>query len=142
MLELDRELVDRMIAHAEEIYPRECCGLLVGRSAGGTRLATELHRTGNLNTERAHDRYILDPQDWQRIDAAARAKGLDIVGIYHTHPDHPSEPSKFDLDHAWEGYSYVVVEVARGRVASWRSWVKQDERFVQEESRVRCSQPV
>ncbi len=139
MLDLGQDVLDAMTAHGEETYPRECCGLLVGRSDGTTRTALEAHRAGNLNTERAHDRYSLDPGDWQRIDADARARGLDIVGIYHSHPDHPSRPSRTDFEHAWEGYSYVVVEVAKGRAASWRTWTKSETDFDPEPARVRCT---
>lgn len=122
--------------HAESTYPHECCGVLVG-SAGNGRVAVEAHRTGNLNTERAHDRFELDPRDYMRIDREARARGLDIIGIYHSHPDHPAQPSATDLAAAWEGYSYVIVSVRNGEAADFHSFELQGGAFSQEE--VRCS---
>jgi proteasome lid subunit RPN8/RPN11 len=122
--------------HAESTYPHECCGVLVG-NAGNVRVAVEAHSTGNLNTERAHDRFELDPRDYMRIDREVRARGLDIIGIYHSHPDHPAQPSATDLAAAWEGYSYVIVSVRKGEAGDFHSFELIGGAFAQEE--VRCS---
>lgn len=121
--------------HAEATYPHECCGVLVGRTDGG-RIAVEAHRTGNLNTVRAHDRFELDPRDYMRIDREAHTRGLDIIGIYHSHPDHPAQPSATDLAAAWEGYSYVIVSVRKGVAGDFHSFELHGGAFAQEE--VRC----
>lgn len=122
-------------AHAVETYPHECCGVLVGRVDARGRHALEAHRTGNLNTQRAHDRFELDPRDYMRIDKQARARNLDIVGIYHSHPDHPARPSQTDLDAAWEGYSYVIVAVNQGKAGDFHSFELVQGKFQQEEAR-------
>lgn len=122
-------------AHAVEAYPQECCGVLVGRVDAQGRHALEAHRTGNLNTERAHDRFELDPRDYMRIDKEARTRKLDIVGIYHSHPDHPAKPSQTDLDAAWEGYSYVIVAVNKGKPGDFHSFQLLQGKFEQEEAR-------
>jgi proteasome lid subunit RPN8/RPN11 len=128
-LRLDATALEPILRHCQEAYPLECCGLLVGTAEGELRVALEAPRAANLETERPADRYTLDPNAFVEADRDARARGLDVVGIYHSHPDHPSRPSTLDLERAWEGYSYLIVEVTRGGVASYQSWVKRDGRF-------------
>jgi proteasome lid subunit RPN8/RPN11 len=113
-------------------YPEETCGLLVGRIGQGRTEAARATRAKNLNRERARDRYDLDPADFLAADLAARADALEIVGVWHSHPDHPAEPSETDLAAAWEGWSYVIVEVTARGVAALRSWRLQGQRFVEE----------
>jgi proteasome lid subunit RPN8/RPN11 len=103
-------------------YPLEVCGLLVGRSVAGRVRVERITEARNLETERSSDRFTLDPGDWLRADEAARRGGLEIVGIWHTHPDHPARPSETDLAWAWEGYSYLILSVDRSRVDAARSW--------------------
>jgi proteasome lid subunit RPN8/RPN11 len=103
-------------------YPHEVCGLLIGRETPEGTLVSRLTEARNLETARLEDRYTLDPEDFLSADAAARGDGLDVVGIWHTHPDHPPKPSQTDLGAAWEGYSYVILSVGRDGVAGIRSW--------------------
>src|SRR5262249_27317891 len=77
----------------------------------------------NLNTERSRDRYNMDPLDMLKVEREFANSPFDIIGIYHSHPDHPSRPSKTDTDAAFEGYSYVIISVEKGNVASAQSWV-------------------
>jgi proteasome lid subunit RPN8/RPN11 len=113
-------------------YPEETCGLLVGRSRLGRTEALRATRARNLNRERARDRYELDPADFLAADLAAREQGLEIVGVWHSHPDHPAEPSETDRLAAWEGWSYLIVEVTRAGVAAVRSWRLAEQRFQEE----------
>src|SRR6267142_1154803 len=113
-------------------YPEETCGLLVGRTALGRTEAARATRAKNLNRERARDRYDLDPDDFLAADLQARAEGLEIVGIWHSHPDHPAQPSETDRAAAWEGWSYVIVEVTARGVAALRSWRLEGQLFVEE----------
>lgn len=142
MLLMDDATASRMKGLAEQGYPHEACGLLLGRLEGGARRVVEARPAGNLNKERAADRYDLDPADYRRIDEDARRRGLSVLGVYHSHPDHPSAPSETDRARAaevwgpFESWSYVILEVAKGQVASWRSWVLKDEAFGEEEVRV------
>jgi proteasome lid subunit RPN8/RPN11 len=135
MLTITPEIRAHIEAHAIETYPHECCGVIVGRVNDG-RVAVEAHRTGNLNTERAHDRFELDPKDYVRIDREAGVRGFDIVGIYHSHPDHPARPSETDLVAAWPGYSYIIVAVNEGVAGDFHSFELIENAFQQEE--VRC----
>jgi proteasome lid subunit RPN8/RPN11 len=136
MLTITPQIRAHIVAHATETYPHECCGVVVGRVDNG-RLGVEAFRTGNLNVERAHDRFTLDPHDFLRVDTDARKRGLDIVAIYHSHPDHPARPSETDRAQAWEGYSYIIVAVNEGAVGDFNSFELKGEQFQQEE--VRCS---
>jgi proteasome lid subunit RPN8/RPN11 len=83
--------------------------VLIGRFAGGRAEVVEATSGTNLNIERSHDRYVLAPDDILRADRDARARDLDVVGFWHSHPDHPARPSQFDTDHAWVDYVYVIV---------------------------------
>jgi len=112
------ELEDR----ASRGYPHEVCGLMIGNQTSSETFVTRVTEARNLRTDRLGDRYTLDPQDFLIADADARRNGLDVVGIWHTHPDHPPKPSQTDLEAAWEGYSYVILSVRGTGVAGIRSW--------------------
>lgn len=114
-------------------YPLETCGLLVGRQGEGRAEVTRVLQARNLNEERAHDRFELDPRDFLTADEQARADGLEIVGVWHTHPDHPARPSEIDRAAAWDGWSYVIVSVTRDGVADLRSWRLRQEQFIEEQ---------
>ncbi|MGB7932177.1 MAG: M67 family metallopeptidase [Gammaproteobacteria bacterium] len=113
-------------------YPDETCGLLLGVRTGDAVAVRELVQARNLNRERARDRYELDPDDFLGADAWARTQGIEIVGIWHSHPDHPAYPSATDRDGAWAGWSYVIVSVDAEGVQELRSWRLNGERFVEE----------
>jgi proteasome lid subunit RPN8/RPN11 len=108
-------------AHGAEGYPHEICGVMVGPRGGG--LATEARRARNIVVERARDRYEIDPRDHIRIQREADAQNMDIVGYYHSHPDHPAQASRFDTERAWAGYVYVIVAVEGGRPADANAFV-------------------
>ena len=128
---LDGRAVEGMRRYGGEGYPREVCGLLVGRFEEGTRIRKvwEARPAKNLDRDRAADRYTLDPVDFRRIDEEARGKELEVVGVYHSHPDHPAVPSGRDRRRAaeiwssFESWSYIILEAGKDGIASWRSWV-------------------
>lgn len=103
--------------HGEETYPHECCGILLGRTdESGARIVTSTARCRNIRTDSPHNRYTIDPKDQIRIEREARETGVDVVGYYHSHPDHPAQWSQTDLAEAhWSGYSYVITQVAHGK---------------------------
>jgi proteasome lid subunit RPN8/RPN11 len=131
VLILEGRAVEGMKRHGGEGYPREVCGLLVGRFKEGTRIrkVREARPAKNLDRDRSGDRYTLDPEDFRRIDEEARGRELEVVGVYHSHPDHPAVPSERDRRRAaeiWsssESWSYFILGATQGGVASWRSWV-------------------
>jgi proteasome lid subunit RPN8/RPN11 len=110
---------------AAESYPLEGCGILLGHLGAGAddeASIVEAIAGRNLVTDRAHDRYELDPGDIVAAERRAREHHIDIVGFWHTHPDHPSVPSRFDAERAWSGYVYVVVATVREGVVDMRFW--------------------
>ena len=115
MLKLTQSGYEALRAHGEETYPHECCGILLGH-AGDTNEVVELIRAGNTRTDSAHNRYGIAPQELIAAQRAGRKKGLDIVGFYHSHPDHPAQWSPTDFAEAhWFGCSYVITAVAQGK---------------------------
>ena len=103
--------------HGEETYPHECCGVLLGQvDEDGTRVVTSVARAGNTRTDSPQNRYHIDPKELIRIQREGRNRGEDIIGFYHSHPDHPAQWSPTDLAEAhWFGCSYVITRVAQGK---------------------------
>ena len=112
-MKIHRQALDAIRHHGAEGYPHEICGVMVGPR--GDHTVTEVKRARNIVVERARDRYEIDPRDQIRIQREADAAGLDIVGYYHSHPDHPAQASRFDTERAWAGYIYLIVAVHQGR---------------------------
>ena len=122
MITIPVSLLRQIYDHAEASYPNECCGLMVG-AMGKDKTVHAFRTCRNLNEERARDRYDMDPLDMLGVEREFGNGPWDIVGIYHSHPDHPSRPSQTDTDRAWPDYSYVIISVQKGTVASAQSWV-------------------
>jgi proteasome lid subunit RPN8/RPN11 len=115
MIKLSETIYNTLRAHGEETYPHECCGVLLGRFSDGVNEVEDAVRAGNTRTDSAHNRYHIAPQELVRIQRQGRERGLDIVGFYHSHPDHPAQWSKTDFAEAhWLGCSYVITAVASG----------------------------
>jgi proteasome lid subunit RPN8/RPN11 len=115
MLKLSESIYNTLRTHGEETYPHECCGVLLGCSSNGVNEVEDAVRAGNTRTDSAHNRYHIAPQELVRIQRQGRERGLDIVGFYHSHPDHPAQWSKTDFAEAhWLGCSYVITAVVSG----------------------------
>ncbi|MGH7498907.1 MAG: Mov34/MPN/PAD-1 family protein [Gemmatimonadales bacterium] len=124
---LAESLAEEIRRHGEDAYPAECCGVLAGRvGADGAKEVVRLAPAVNRRTDDPH-RYLIAPDDLRRLESVLKSEGLDVVGYYHSHPDHPPAPSAFDADHAWPWYSYLIVRIDRGRGADLASWVLDDE---------------
>ena len=115
-----------MRASAERCYPHEACGLLIGRADSAGWRIDEAFEVRNLNTERAGDRFILDPEAYQSVDKSLAGSGREIIGVYHSHPDCPAKPSPTDLAAAWEGFAYIIISTCRGKAADTRCWALND----------------
>ncbi|HEV2761916.1 MAG TPA: M67 family metallopeptidase [Pyrinomonadaceae bacterium] len=124
--------------HGEQEYPDECCGLLLGRFAeDGEKQVVEILPVSNAReAEERYHRSLITPEEYLKGERHARGQGLDIVGNYHSHPDHPAEPSEFDREHAWPAWSYVIVSVRGGRAADLRSWELEPDRTRFKEERL------
>jgi proteasome lid subunit RPN8/RPN11 len=125
-LRISSSLVNQIRRAAELAYPGECCGVL----AGGAGDVKEVERLVPMKNQRADNphRYLISSEDLRRITGELEKIKLEVLGIYHSHPDHPAAPSAFDLDHAWPWYSYVILRVDRGSAAELTSWKLEDDR--------------
>lgn len=139
MLRIPQREVDALRVHGEETYPHECCGVLLGRAEDADRTVAAVVRCGNTRLDSPQNRYHIDPRELVRVQREARERGLDIVGFYHSHPDHPARWSPTDLAEAhWIGCSYVITGVERGRAAVTNFFLlcgtlEEDKRFQDEE---------
>jgi proteasome lid subunit RPN8/RPN11 len=116
MLRLAYADYETLRAHGEQTYPHECCGVLLGRAEGDANIVRKIVPAGNTRTDSAHNRYNIAPGELIQIQRHARGLGLDIVGFYHSHPDHPAQWSATDFAEAhWLGCSYVITRVAAGK---------------------------
>ena len=124
MLKIDRADYDSLRRHGEESYPHECCGVLLGRfEDDGSRVVTSTARCANTRTDSPENRYNIDPRELVRIQREGRERGEDIVGFYHSHPDHPPQWSPTDRAEAhWLGCSYVITSVEKGKAAITNSF--------------------
>ncbi|HEX8147574.1 MAG TPA: M67 family metallopeptidase [Pyrinomonadaceae bacterium] len=141
MIRLGAALRAEIERHAEREYPRECCGLLVGRIVddGRARIIHATYPVQNVFADEGeqHHRMAIDPLEYARAERRYAAEGLGVVGNYHSHPEHPAVPSQYDLEHLapWPTMSYVVVSVRGGKAADLRSWELEADRsrFKEEE---------
>lgn len=111
-------------AHGAEAYPHECCGALLGREA----TVLEAWPLPNTTEEGPRQRFLVRPVDYRAAEARAGEQGLELLGFYHSHPDHPARPSQYDLDHAWPVFSYVIISVTDGCPEAITSWRLADDR--------------
>jgi proteasome lid subunit RPN8/RPN11 len=139
MLRINATDFEAIRGHGEETYPNEGCGILIGKSEAEIRSVRSTIRCINTRTDSPHSRYQIEPRELVRAQRQARERGLDIVGFYHSHPDHPALWSPTDLAEAhWIGCSYVITTVERGRATATKSFAlagtsQEDRAFVEEE---------
>jgi proteasome lid subunit RPN8/RPN11 len=127
-IRLEQGTAEAIRRHAARAYPDECCGALIGRSGEGCRTVVRTLAIDNARTDSARNRFLVTDRDYLRAEAEAAAHGLDLIGFYHSHPDHVARPSQFDLDHAWPVFSYVIVSVVAGRADLMTSWILEEDR--------------
>lgn len=137
-MRISRHDYEALRAHGEETYPHECCGVLLGKGGSDGNQVQQILRAGNTRTDRAHDRYNIAPEELIRAQRKARGLGLDIVGFYHSHPDHPAQWSRTDFEEAhWVGCSYIITSVEKGKATLTNSFLltgtsEEDKKFVDE----------
>jgi proteasome lid subunit RPN8/RPN11 len=123
-LVLDAGIAQAIRRHGEETYPHECCGALVGRN----NFASAVVALPNTTEEGPRRRFLVRPADYRLAEQRAGELGGELMGFYHSHPDHPAQPSQYDLDHAWPNFAYVIVSVAAGAAADMTVWWLKDDR--------------
>jgi proteasome lid subunit RPN8/RPN11 len=138
-LKLSWQQLDAIQQHGARDYPSECCGVLLGKTDGGEKEVTEVVPLKNLrhdparaqellpvddlNRETDRNRFLVDPLEQLRVEKGARARGLEVLGYYHSHPDHPARPSQYDREHAWPWYAYLILSVEKGTAKELTCWV-------------------
>ncbi len=127
-LVLPAALMEQIRRQAEETYPHECCGFLLGGQENGSRLISEIRRQPNERAESRENRFLITPGQFRDAERHARKAGLLMLGIYHSHPDSPARPSEYDRDHAWPWYSYLILSVGRGVAGESRAWQLREDR--------------
>ena len=130
---MSSHLAEKIRAHGAETYPHECCGALLGRDsetsdAEAVREVLALFPLVNRHGESPRNRFIVTSEDVLEADRAAQKQGLEVIGWYHSHPDHPARPSQYDQDHAWPWYSYIILSVNHGAPQDMTSWRLDDDR--------------
>lgn len=143
-LKINNAQVEAIRQHGARDYPGECCGVMLGKANGFCKAVGEIVPLKNLRNdptraqellpvddpgrETERNRFLIDPLDQLRVEKEARGRGLEVLGYYHSHPDHPARPSNYDREHAWPWYSYVIVSVERGVAKDLTCWVLAEDR--------------
>ena len=123
-MKLSQQLLHQIHQHLESSYPNEGCGVMLGQNG----IVTEVISADNQRNDSARNRYLIDPLVYLKIEREADKRGLQVLGIYHSHPDVAARPSQFDLDHAWPDFSYLIISVVKGKAVESYSWRLRDDR--------------
>ena len=139
MIRISEEHIQAIRDHGRESYGDEACGVIYGRSRNGDKDVQAIVPLANSRDGQRHRRFLITPKDYQRAESEASARGMELLGFYHSHPNHPAVPSPYDLEHAWPFFSYVIVSVWKGEPREVRSFVMNEERdrFAEEEIQAR-----
>lgn len=127
MIRIGADLMDAIREHGREAYPEECCGALLG-ARGQPAQVSRIERIENSRESNRVRRYEVSPQDYLRLEKLARDAGVDLLGFYHSHPDHPAAPSAYDREHAFPFFHYLVCAVASGRPGEVTAWILSEDR--------------
>lgn len=143
-LKIKQQDIAAIREHGARDYPNECCGILLGRAEGAEKRVSETVPLRNLRTdpdaaqkllplespgaESERNRFLIDPLEQIRVEKDARARGLEVLGYYHSHPDHLARPSKYDREHAWPWYSYIIIAVEKGEPRDLTCWILTEDR--------------
>ncbi len=128
MLILPEKLVYEIKSHGEKTYPEECCGILIGKFEDDRKVVFKILKIENSMESERKRRYLITPQDYLKAEKYAREMGLEIIGFYHSHPDHPAKPSDYDREHAFPFLSYLIVSVEDGVASDFYSWTLKEDR--------------
>jgi len=117
-LTISSEVVNLIQNHGREAYPNECCGALIGLQ----NVVSQGYPLPNMTDEGPRRRFLVSPSDYREAEKRATELGMELLGFYHSHPDHPARPSQYDLDHAWPVFAYVILAVEKGEPKAMTSW--------------------
>jgi proteasome lid subunit RPN8/RPN11 len=130
----DIEMIRR---HGEADYPNECCGFLLGKTDNGNKKVVKSKPVVNSREHKnQYNRYYIPPEEYMRIERQAKNENLEVIGFYHSHPDAEARPSKYDLDHSWPFYSYIIVSVQKQKATNITSWRLKEDRSAFDEEKL------
>ncbi len=139
MIKVPTQQLNEIREHGVRDYPYECCGLLLGRFAEDGKIVHETYPISNAREESAkRNRFLITPEELMKGERYARSRDLEVVGFYHSHPDSPAVPSKYDLEHAWPMYSYIIVSTSPGAATDLFSWEQEADRSRFNEEKIEC----
>jgi proteasome lid subunit RPN8/RPN11 len=139
MIRVSEKQLTAIREHGVRDYPYECCGLLLGHFKDDAKLVTETYAISNAREESARrNRFLITPEELMRGERYARSRELEVVGFYHSHPDSPAVPSRYDLEHAWPTYSYIIVSTSEGQSGDLFSWEQEPDRSRFNEEKIEC----
>jgi len=135
VINLTNDIINQFNKHGESDYPHECCGFILGNFINDESMGIEYLPTANTKEENRERRFLIDPMAYQKAEDEADERDLSVISIVHSHPDHPDKPSEFDREHAWPGFSYIIISVKDGKAVSYRSWqLSADRKYFIEEN--------
>lgn len=139
MIRISERHIEAIREHGRESYGDEACGVIYGRRRDGDKEVQGLVPLANSRDGQRHRRFLITPKDYLRAESQASARGMELLGFYHSHPNHPAVPSAYDLEHAWPLFSYLIVSVWKGEPREVRSFVMNEDRdaFTEEEFQAR-----
>ena len=136
-LEIPGVILSQIHAYGERAYPEEGAGLLLGKIDGGNKRVVSILSLPNAREEAArHNRYLFSPQEYLLGESEAERLGLELIGVFHSHPDHPNRPSEFDRQWAWPSFSYLITSVQTRRAVESRAWLLAEDRSQFEEEQI------
>lgn len=139
MIKVPTQHLSEIREHGVRDYPYECCGLLLGRFGDDGKTVHETYPISNAREESAkRNRFLITPEELMKGERYARSRDLEVIGFYHSHPDSPAVPSKYDLDHAWPMYSYIIVSTSEGQSGDLFSWEQEPDRSRFNEEKIEC----
>jgi proteasome lid subunit RPN8/RPN11 len=122
MIKIEKQLINRIKENGEKTYNAECCGAIFGIQDIGAYFITELLEFNNERSDNRERRYLISPNQYMQSERIAAEKKLDLLGFYHSHPDHPAFPSQFDTEHAFPNFIYMIVSIQKGKAENLTSW--------------------
>ena len=129
MILIDDALASRIREHAQSCYPHECVGALIGHGNGSAaRIGDVVPLENRRHGDEARRRFLVTAEDFRALEQTARDRDMEVLGFYHSHPDHPARPSEFDREHALPWYTYVIVSVENGTAVGLTAWTLSDDR--------------
>ena len=135
IINITEDIIKQFEKHGEKEYPHECCGFILGSFIDKESMGVDYIPAPNIKEENRERRFLIDPMAYQKAEDESDERGLSIISIVHSHPDHPDKPSEFDREHAWPGFSYIIISIQDGNAVSFRSWqLNADRKFFIEEN--------